>query len=95
MKHFVLIAASAVFAALPSIVRAQDVPGTPVITADSVPVSLQDAIARAIGQSQEVRLARAQVRLAEAQVGIAGRDARRDQPVRGEMRMRSGESIAG
>ena len=71
MKHFVLIAASAVFAALPSIMRAQDVPATPVITADSVPVSLQDAIARAIGQSQEVRLARAQVRLAEAQVGTA------------------------
>jgi outer membrane protein len=36
---------------------------------DSVPVTLANAIERAIGESQEVRLARSQVRLAEAQVG--------------------------
>jgi outer membrane protein len=36
---------------------------------DSIPVTLANAIERAIGESQEVRLARSQVRLAEAQVG--------------------------
>jgi len=40
-------------------------------TADSVPISLEEAIRRAVGQSQEVRLARSQVRLAESQVGTA------------------------
>ncbi len=39
--------------------------------ADSVRITLDDAIARAVGQSQEVRLARSQVRLAEAQVSTA------------------------
>jgi len=39
--------------------------------ADSLRIGLDEAIARAVGQSQEVRLARSQVRLAEAQVGTA------------------------
>jgi outer membrane protein len=42
--------------------------------ADSQPISLETAIERAVGQSQEVRLARAQVQLAEAQVGAARAD---------------------
>src|SRR3712207_7631966 len=37
----------------------------------SAPLTLQDAVARAVGQSQEVRLARAQVDLARAQVTSA------------------------
>ena len=40
-------------------------------TADSVALTLGDAIGRAVGQSQEVRLARAQVDLARAQVTSA------------------------
>ena len=40
-------------------------------TSDSLRISLEDAIGRAVGQSQEVRLARSQVRLAEAQVSTA------------------------
>ena len=51
------------------------VPGTALAqaqaTPDSLRVSLEDAIGRAVGQSQEVRLARSQVRLAEAQVSTA------------------------
>ena len=43
--------------------------------ADSVPVTLDDAVARAVGQSQEVRLARAQVDLARAQVTSARAEA--------------------
>lgn len=39
------------------------------LAGDSVPVTLANAIERAVGESQEVRLARSQVRLAEAQVG--------------------------
>src|SRR3712207_6083878 len=37
----------------------------------SAPLTLQDAVARAVGQSQEVRLARAQADLARAQVTSA------------------------
>lgn len=36
--------------------------------ADSIPLTLEQALARALGESQEVRLARAQVSLADAQV---------------------------
>ena len=39
--------------------------------ADSIAITLGDAIGRAVGQSQEVRLARAQVDLARAQVTSA------------------------
>ena len=41
------------------------------IPSDTTPLSLEEAIARAIGQSQEVRLARAEVDLAETQVRAA------------------------
>lgn len=41
------------------------------VARDSLRVSLEDAIGRAVGQSQEVRLARSQVRLAETQVSTA------------------------
>jgi outer membrane protein TolC len=43
--------------------------------ADSLPVSLQDAITRAMSNSEEVRLARSQVDLAQAQVRTAKADA--------------------
>lgn len=42
---------------------------------DSTPVALEDAIARAVGQSDEIRLARSQVDLAAAQVQTARSDA--------------------
>lgn len=45
--------------------------GTPSATADTVPITLGDAVARAVGQSQEVGLARAQVDLARSQVTAA------------------------
>lgn len=41
------------------------------VVTDSLSISLADAIARAVDQSQEIRLARSQVRLAEAQVAAA------------------------
>ncbi len=45
--------------------------GAQPVSADSMPVTLEIAVSRAVGQSQEVRLAQSQVRLAEAQVGAA------------------------
>ncbi|MEO5569000.1 MAG: TolC family protein [Gemmatimonadaceae bacterium] len=42
--------------------------GAQIVTRDSTPVSLDEAISRALGNSEEVRLARSQVELAAAQV---------------------------
>ena len=55
--------------ARPAAAGAQATPRDPL--ADSVALTLGDAIGRALGQSQEVRLARAQVDLARAQVTSA------------------------
>lgn len=70
-----MLAVVALVPLAPAGARAQQ-PGQPparaaVAAADTVPLSLDDAIGRAAGQSEEVRLARAQVDLAEAQVTTA------------------------
>jgi outer membrane protein len=72
MRGAALVAAIAV-AARPATVAAQARPAAAADTAraDSVAITLGDAIGRAVGQSQEVRLARAQVDLARAQVTSA------------------------
>lgn len=62
------LAAAAVAPLAPAAVAAQAAPAVP---GDSVALSLGDAVARATGQSQEVRLARAQVDLARSQVTSA------------------------
>jgi outer membrane protein TolC len=64
-----VIAAAAIASAVPRSAPAQ----TPARAAtpgptDTIPLSLADAVARAVGQSEEVRLARANVDLARAQV---------------------------
>lgn len=64
----VLIAATLAPAA-PAV--AQEAAVRPAITTDSIPLSMGEAVSRAVGQSQEVRLARSQVELADAQVTSA------------------------
>jgi outer membrane protein TolC len=63
-----LAAAALVAPVVPA--AAQVRPAAPAI-ADSLPLSLEAALARALGQSQEVRLARSQIDLANAQVTAA------------------------
>jgi hypothetical protein len=71
-RHAALLAALALAGALPSATaRAQVAPRDTTGGGDSVAITLGDAIGRAVGQSQEVRLARAQVDLARAQVTSA------------------------
>lgn len=48
--------------------RIDEATGRPVAAVDSVQLSIEDAVARAAEQSEEVRLARSQVELADAQV---------------------------
>jgi len=67
MKLNAIIRTTLALTALVSGTALAQAPATP----DSLPISLEEAIGRAVGQSQEVRLARSQVRLAEAQVGTA------------------------
>jgi outer membrane protein TolC len=59
----------ALLAFAPAVLRAQAHPTA--ATTDSTPISLGEALARATGQSQEVRLARSQVDYANAQVRAA------------------------
>ena len=68
-----LLVAGAGGPARPTVAGAQATPTPRADTAraDSVAITLGDAIGRAVGQSQEVRLARAQVDLARAQVTAA------------------------
>ena len=67
--------AAAAGAAAPAAAASQQVPSRTAAasadTADTVGLTLGEAVARAAGQSQEVRLARSQVELAEAQVRAA------------------------
>lgn len=56
--------AAALVAAAPAPLAAQE----PAARGDTVPLSLQAAVGRALGQSEEVRLARSQVQVAESQV---------------------------
>jgi outer membrane protein TolC len=66
LLHFML---GALLASAPATLQAQS-PSTPV-PADSLPITLGEALARATGQSQEVRLARSQVAYANSQVRAA------------------------
>jgi outer membrane protein len=65
-RSFVVVAAALLTA--PALAGAQTPAAAP---ADSVPLSLSEAVRRALGQSQEVRLAESQVQLADAQVTSA------------------------
>jgi outer membrane protein len=49
--------------------------GQQAVTADSIPLTLQEAVTRALSSSQEIRLARSQVDLASTQVRSAKADA--------------------
>lgn len=67
-----LLALASLGLALAAPARAQDPwRKTPASPADTLPLTLAEALARATGQSEEVRLARSQVALADAQVSAA------------------------
>ena len=71
-RPFIYLAVAALVVAPVTTTSAQD--GTAqdgTARRDSTPVTLEQAVARAIGESQEVRLARSQVELARTQVGSA------------------------
>ena len=68
--RFITLARSAILVAAPTIGFAQQT-----ITTDSVPLSLRDAVSRALTSSEEIRLARSQVDLAATQVRGAKADA--------------------
>lgn len=73
LRTHALARATALAAALlaPPGAAAQDASAPPAAPADSLPLTLTEALARVAAQSQEVRLARAQVDLARAQVTSA------------------------
>ena len=73
---FLTVVALAATAAVPVSAPAQLAGRT--ATADSLPLSLAEAVARGLRQSEEVRLARSNVELAGAQV-VAARSAARAQ----------------
>lgn len=68
MRRSLVVAAAALVAA--SAAGEAQTPAAPpaAVRADSAALSLDEAVGRALGQSQEVRLARSQVQLADAQV---------------------------
>jgi outer membrane protein TolC len=68
-RRLLLLALGAPLFLVPAALRAQA--HSAVATADSMPISLEEALARATGQSQEVRLARSQVEYASSQVRAA------------------------
>jgi len=76
VSRFSLAAARATLAAglllsIPVVSGAQQTPAQTPPSADSLPITLQDAVNRAMGQSEEVQLARTQVDFARAQVRAA------------------------
>ena len=77
VESITMLSLVAAFASAPAIVAAQTPQAAAArataraVSGDTVRLELTEAIARAVGQSEEVRLARSQVDLADAQVTAA------------------------